>query len=226
MAIDRRPSIDPWIDPATRPLRSVVLAPLVDWIASNWAGDEPIRLLDFGCGDSLVASLLGRRAFVDGFDISPIAGRAARVALSADVDSESRVFEHIDDIPAASYHGIVVSSVFQYFASIDEVASFMRRADQWLLPAAAGVVVTDVVTPGVGRAADAYDLVSFLVAQGGFREGLQLTFRTARRSRGRVLTLGANDLAVQGRRAGFRVRCLEQNLSPFRRRQSYVFERC
>jgi hypothetical protein len=216
--------VDPWIDPNTVPVRSAVLAPLVDWIRKNWLDGRPVRLLDYGCGDLLLARLLPSGCTVDGFDSSPAAREAARSA-SAGNRSAGHVHDDPGEIPEGAYDGVVLSSVLQYLSDAGAVGELIGDVSRWLRDdGALGAVATDVVVPGSSRLPDLLDLsVHLLRSHGPLRAASVLT-RSARRSPRRLLSLDHAELLEMSLAAGLETQQLEENLSPLGSRSSYAFQ--
>lgn len=201
-------------------MRALHLEPLATWITQHWhrPGRVP-RLLDFGCGDLLLADLLGMECVVDGFDINPAAVLAARRARRPKVGT---VMERRSDIPFGAYDGVVLSSMVQYLDGPEALGELLAAVASWLAPdRPLGVVMTDVVTPGGSRGRDAFDLAVDLTRHLGVAGAARQVVRTARRSPGRLLRLDDAEVAGAAEGAGLVARRLPMNLSPFTRRASY-----
>jgi hypothetical protein len=215
--------VDPWIDPNTVPVRSAVLAPLVAWIRQNWLDGRSVRLLDYGCGDLLLARLLPPGCTVDGFDTSPVAREAARRA-SAGHPWVGQVHDDPGEIPDGAYDGVVLSSVLQYLPDTDSVEVLLGDVAGWLRDdEALGAVATDVVVPGSSRLGDLRDLTVHLVRGHGPLRAASVLTRSAYRSPGGLLALDDSELRQRARTAGLVTRQLPNNLSPLRSRVSYAF---
>ncbi len=216
---------DPWLDPGTAPIRERLLVPLRDWLVGRFDGcgtaARPVRLLDFGCGDLLLARMLPPGFVVDGYDLAPEA-RIAAEATAAPLPG-SEVFGALDDIPEAAYDGVVAASVLQYLPSTDALGELLHRASGWLRPGPrACVVATDVVTGRRALAADVRDLSAELVGEAGLVVGLRALVRSARRSPRSLLSVEPGHLPQISAALGLDAVELAENLSPLRRRTTWV----
>jgi SAM-dependent methyltransferase len=207
------------------PVRSAVLAPLAHWISEHWVDDGPLRLLDVGCGDLLLARLLPGSCRLDGYDTSGEARAAARRTLADLGRDRGTVHDVRDQVPTGSFDGVILSSMLQYLPDRAAVGDLLGDVARWLRPDGFGVIATDVVDRGAGRLADGRDLLAFLVAQQGPVRGAVTAVRAARRSPRGLLALDDQDMAVQAARAGLTTRRLAANLSPLRHRASYLLTR-
>ena len=214
---------DPWISERTVAARSVVSASLAGWVAAEW-GDGARRLLDFGCGDMLLARLLPSGFTVDGYDVSDEARRAARASLLAADNYRSRVYDRTEDVPDGAYDGIVAHSVVQYLPSTEAFGDLLVQLRGWLRPDPLGVLVTDAVPAEWSRAQDAWDLTRALVCGVGLRATASALAGSALRSPSRLLRLDEAEVRHQAALAGMSVRRLDRNLSPISRRATFVFE--
>lgn len=201
-----------------------MLAPLAEWIEREWCAPSeaeriPLRLLDVGCGDLLIARLLSS-CRVDGYDISPDARIAARDMARSQVHTGT-VFDRFASIPSAAYDGVILSSILQYVKVSDRATMFGEVA-RCLAPGARGVVLTDVPVRGGSRLSDAVDLFGYLESQLGVVNGLRAVVRSAVRSPRKVFPASAGELGSSARAVDLELHQLAVNLSPLRHRRSYV----
>jgi SAM-dependent methyltransferase len=218
--------VDPWIDPRTEAVRAIHLAPLVEWIDSRWLGDGDIRILDLGCGDMLLARLLGSGHVVDGYDPAEPARAAARSGGRRAAMTGS-VFDDSAEIPLGAYDAVVISSVLQYVPGDRALTEMLSEVAGWLRPdRSLGAIATDVPLPGGSRLSDASDMTRALVPHLGLRGAMRTLLAAARRSPGDLHSFGESDVAACAGRAGLEAERLARNLSPFRSRASYHFRRC
>ena len=211
---------DPWFDPSTEPVRRLHLAPLVEWIRAHWRDGRSPRVLDYGCGDLLLAAMLGPDFVVDGFDIDPAARRAAARRVAG--GQGASVLDDRDMIPPGAYDGVVLSSVVQYLGGPVELEELLGRLSGALAPAARGVLVTDVVVTGAGRVHDAVDLFREVTSAFGPVAAVRQVLGSARRSPGRLWAPEPAELVAACRSAGLVCHRLPANLSSFRRRATYL----
>lgn len=217
--------MDSWIDPRTEPTRAVHLAPLVAWISRHWLDRTPMRILDLGCGDMLLARLLPGAPMVDGYDPSEHARQAARAALRR-AGAAGEVFAAREAVPEGVYDGVVMSSVLQYLPDDAAVEDVLGDVARWLRSdRVAEAVATDVPLPGAGRSRDARDLVVGLSRELGPIGAIVGLARAAGRSPGALHSVAEADLAACSAHAGLHAVRLERNLSPFSARASYRFHR-
>ena len=214
------PTPDPWIDPDNEPLRRRHLEPLVEWIRAEWDSGGRTRLLDYGCGDLLLASMLGPGFAVDGYDPSDAARRAAR-RRAARGDGIA-VHDRPEQIPTSSYDGVVLSSVVQYLEGPDELRQLLQRLAPVLVPGAHGVLATDLPVPGGRRVVDGWDVWRDLSAGFGPVPATREVLRSARRSPGRLWTPDPQDIDAACRAAGFDAVRLAENLSTFTQRATLL----
>jgi SAM-dependent methyltransferase len=218
-------NVDPWIDPTTEAVRAIHLEPLVEWLTRRWLGPEPVRILDLGCGDMLLARLVPPGHVVDGYDPSPAARDAARAA-GRRWDMSGAVFDDPDDVPLGVYDGVVISSVLQYLSDEDALTAMLQDVGRWLRPAGAlGTVATDVPVPGERRLSDARDLAVGLTRRLGPLGATRELVRATRRSPGGLRSFAEADVETCALRAGMTAERLVTNLSPFRARATYHFVR-
>lgn len=205
-------------------VRSTVLAPLAAWIERTWCAPErrarpAPRLLDIGCGDLLLATLLPS-CRIDGVDTAPSARAAAR-RTTTELPLPGVVHDDAADVPDGIYDAVVMSSVVQYLADHDEVADMVAAAARWLRPDGLGVVMTDVPVPGAGRLPDAVDLCRLAVGAVGPWRAPALVVRSARRSPGDLLAVPDRVVAAAAMANGLGWHRLSANLSPLRSRATH-----
>lgn len=215
-------------------MRSLHLQPLVDWLSQGWLSEggvphrgtsgRSLRILDFGCGDLLLARMLPAATGtmtgigIDGFDLSAPTRDAARAATN------STVFDTIGEIPTQAYDIVVAHSVLQYLDDLGDLADWMTLVTTWLAPGAAGAVMTDLPVRNSRRRSDAWDLIRHVTAATGPITATRQLLTSSRRSPGRLLTVDGNEVAGLAESAGLRARRLDHNLTPFRGRASYTLE--
>lgn len=214
--------VDPWLDARTQMARRLVLARLASWLITNWSRRDGVRLLDVGCGDLTLASMLPASIRVDGVDPSVDAVRAARATL-ATTGRPGAVVGSIDQLPVGMYDGAVLSSVVQYLPDGRDLESLLSQVAGRLDPDGVGMVITDVPDERRMRAllGDGWDLLRFLRTELGAPTAVYLTASSARRRGGTASAVSGSDLAAVATRLGFDARRLPENLSPFRRRGSW-----
>ena len=218
--------MNPWIDTSTAPARTVVLRPLVDWLRRGWVADQPIRVLDLGCGDLLLASLVPAPWRVDGYDLSLEARQAARRRLHAVPGPSGTVHDEPEAIPEGSYDIVVISSVAQYLPDQESLVALLSRARGWLRSdSEAAVVATDLLTARRRRTSDAIDLVRALTPALGLLRTIALIRRSTRHSPATLLRVDEQALRQQVKGAGLDLHRCRDNLSPLRRRASYELRR-
>jgi SAM-dependent methyltransferase len=208
-------------------VRAVCLRPLASWLETSWLAEPGRRLLDVGCGDMLLSRLLPPGTHVDGYDQAEAARQAARRAMvDGSGDTDTVIYDRLEDVPTGGYDGIVMSSVLQYLPTGAAVTALLERFADLLRPTRSlGVVATDVPSDGRNRMVDLWDLLRFSTGSAGIWRGGTITVRTVLRSPGDLLVLRGAEAVACAEAAGFSLRVLEGNLSPLRRRRSFVFER-
>lgn len=210
-------------DPSSADLRAAVFEPLAEWLRLRLAGSDGARVLDFGCGDLLLARHLDGQIVVDGYDESALA-LASAAEVQRTLREPGERFARVDDIPVHAYDAVVVNSLFQYVADLDEAEVLFRQVATVLRPdPAVGAVVTDAVLEGANRLVDLIDVVRFTVGRVGWRDGLNATVQAIRSGRParrhRHTRVG---LEARARAAGLRLAPLDRNLTAFRRRTTFV----
>lgn len=192
------------------------------WLAERRPDSPTGRLLDFGCGDLLIARQLDGIWLVDGYDESADARDAARATLTT-LDRPGRVYDALADVPTDAYDAVVVNSLFQYVPEAEVDQLFREAAAPLRRNATVGILVTDVVADGANRVIDLRDLLRHLLALLGPIAALRaavLGIRSgypSRRQRHREATL-----AAIARGAGLDLERLPRNLSTFSRRATFV----
>lgn len=187
--------------------------PLVEWMRRRRPNAESV--VDYGCGDGLLASMLGEGWKVQGYDPSPLARDAAR----------TRGLEVHESVASVAASGpvdmVVLSSVAQYLGDESELIEVVVQAAGWLSDGGC-VVVTDMVVPGSTRLRDVADLMSSTGRRFGARSALNHLMETARRSHGPLLRVEPDRLAAALSEEGLVVERLRSNLSTLRGRVTVV----
>lgn len=200
----------------------MILQPLATWILRSWASTGPVRLLDFGCGDLLLADLLPSDCTVDGFDSDERARAAARHRIP---ESRGRIFEHVGDIPPGTYDGVILASVLQYVRTKSQLLEVLIAAARSLHPRGQGIIATDVVIGRSRSPRDVGDLVGALVPQIGLVGAATALHATILRSPSRAAGCPLAEFEDAAVLAGLSTTELPANLSPLRTRSSYLLRR-
>lgn len=208
--------VDPWLDRSSDDVRRLHLEPLERWLTENRGDEARTRLLDYGCGDGLLAAMLDDEWVIEGYDPSEPARRAARSRRSMAV-----VHDTLVTVPEGSFDVMILSSVTQYFAGADELGRVIDAAKGWLVPSGL-VVITDVVTVDSSRVRDARDIISGTTRRIGSRAAGVHLLRAALRRSGPLLQLDLVDIDALAAGAGLTCEVLPQNLSQFSSRRSVV----
>lgn len=197
--------------------------PLGRWLESRRPEARHGRILDFGCGDLLIAAQLDGVWVVDGYDESPTAREAAR-ATQRDLRTGGVVFDRLDDIPTGAYDAVIVNSLFQYVEGPDAARGLFATVGRLLATdAPIGIVVTDAVSDGSNRFADLVDLLRFTFGTCGPRialVGIVQGIRSGRPSKRHRIAQA--DLERAAEDVGLRLERLPASLTRFRRRATFV----
>lgn len=139
--------------------------------------DGSFDLLDFGCGDALMAPRLaekGARVFL----YDRVKSVQDRLAARYGSNAALRVLndEAFASLPEGSFDRIVIISVIQYMddASLRQWLAKLGR----LLKPTGELIVADVIAPGTSAIADASALLSFAWKNGFFVAAFLSLFRT------------------------------------------------
>lgn len=192
--------------------------------------DESFDLLDFGCGDALMAPRLaekGARVFLYDRVKSVQERLVARY-------SHSSAIKVLDDaafaqLPEASFDRIIIISVIQYMddASLQEWLARLGR----LLKPQGELIVADVIAPGTSAIVDASALLSFAWKNGFFVAAffslLRTFFADYRRIRTRTGLSFYTEAAILERfaRAGLKAARHTPNIGPTPHRMTFRAKR-
>lgn len=214
--------MDPNIDPQTWEFREARLEPLRAWLVERWGDHDGLRVLDFGCGDLQLATLLPPSWSVDGFDTAAAARACARAVVAQTGRSNLRVFDDTAEIPDARYDLIVLSGVVGYVESEEALQALIATlARQLSTDGLRRIVMTEVVTPPRRRLRDAADLFRAQVHELGPLRAPFLLARQVAKSPGRLLAVEPADLERWSDAAGLTAVRLPENLSWLRTRSSW-----
>ncbi len=188
------------------------------------------RVLDYGCGEALVA---GRLAEACGSLLLLDGAQSVRARLAKRFAGQSRIRvlapEDLDREPDASLDLVIVNSVLQYIP-LPEAEALMAKLAAKLAPAGE-IIVGDVIPNSVGPVQDAAALLKF-ARENGFlaaaAAGLvrsALTGYAARRSRLGLTHYEAPEMIAMLGRAGLAAERLPQNLGHNQARMAFVARR-
>ncbi|MCB1038842.1 MAG: hypothetical protein KDA94_04825 [Acidimicrobiales bacterium] len=208
---------------SSAPIRMGFFEPLGDWLAERRAGARHDRILDFGCGDLLLAVLLDGTWIVDGYDESPTARAAARESQTR-LRAPGTVHDRLADVPTVHVRAVVVNSLFQYIPGPDAARDLFATVGSLLAPdATIGIVVTDAVSEGANRAIDLIDVVSYNLSRCGVRDALVGTVKGIRSGRPSTRhRIPQAELERAAAEVGLHLERLPTSLTRFRRRATYV----
>jgi SAM-dependent methyltransferase len=185
---------------------------------------EPFTLLDYGCGDALMApALVERGARVLLFDEA--IGRRDALAKTHGGRAGIEVIAGLDAL-AGGCDVVLLISVIQYVpeAQLHDLLVRLRR----LLRPGGRLIVGDVIDPKTGIVEDASALLRFGLGHGFFLKAAAGLLRTAgssyRRERQRLglSTYSPDEIAERVRRAGFVPTRLARNIGHATHRHSLV----
>lgn len=194
---------------------------LGDWLAEHRPDAPTGRLLDFGCGDLLIARQLDGIWLVDGYDESADARESAR-ATAATLRDPGRIYDQLEEVPRHAYDAVVVNSLFQYIAEPAVPRLFQEAAFALRTDASVGIIITDVVADGSSRAADLRDLLHHLGQLIGPWATIPAAFQGIRSGYPSKRQRHRDDaLAEVAQRCGLELERLPHNLSVFSRRVTF-----
>ena len=208
-------------------MAEVWVAPLIDWLLSDCAGRDKLKVLDYGCG--YMDASLGLIAHVNavyGYDIDTAATRIAARRMK-ELGVRGRIFERREDIPEQSFDLIIVNSVIQYLASeqvLQELLGFLgQRLNHSPL---AKIVVSDILPPSYRSIQDALRSLWVALRTGCLWAMLRhLYFAATKPSKLALLKLDLATLGHLAQQSGLMMQVLPENLTPSRQRYSVVLKR-
>ena len=144
--------------------------------------DPPFTLLDYGCGEALMAPTLaaaGGRILLH--DAAPSRAAILRARFASD-----EAIEVVEDLAAAAGRCdlVLLISVIQYVPKA-ELAALLGRLRTCLKPGGR-LVIGDVLAPGNHVLADVHALLRFAAHEGFFLDALRGLVRTLRSDYGRM----------------------------------------
>ncbi len=186
--------------------------------------DGPFTLLDYGCGDALMApALVERGARVLLYDAA--AGRRDALAQIHAGRPGIDVIADLDD-RAGGCDMVLLISVIQYVPE-DRLHDLLVRLRRLLRPGGR-LIVGDVIDPATGILEDTTALLRFGLSRGFFLQAIAGLARTAgspyRRERHRLglASYTPQEIAERVRRAGFVPTRLDRNIGHATHRHSLV----
>jgi SAM-dependent methyltransferase len=186
--------------------------------ALPWLGPDR-AVLDYGCGyfdvGLAVAHRVGR---VDGFDIEERTVEHARQRAPVG----SRVFNHSEAIPQASYDLIVANSVFQYLGNDEGVLQTLKLFRSLLRPGGRGeVLLGDLIPLTYSSIKDGFRSLHVAGRNGMMAAMLVHLWKAAFKAGPLELhRIEPERLGELADAAGFDCRRLPKNLTPSRQRYS------
>jgi SAM-dependent methyltransferase len=210
------------LNPRDRRMSEAWVRKLAQWLAATGIAGRGKAVLDFGCGYfDLGVELVGKAQRVDGFDINPDVVALAR-GRTQGLPGIS-LFTTREAVPPLTYDVMVVNSVLQYFASFDDVETFLAFAHSRLKRGPSLLVLADLLPPRYASALDAMDSLIFAARNGLVRPMLRHLFNAACMPRGMaLLRISPAAISQASARHGFSVEFLPENLTPSKRRYTCI----
>ncbi|HYH22833.1 MAG TPA: methyltransferase domain-containing protein [Azospirillum sp.] len=185
------------------------------------------RVLDFGCGDALIAEAVAERAgTVHLFDAAPAVQRRIRERFAGHPRVRVLDAESLAAMPDGSVDLIIVISVVQYLSRAD-LAGLMAQWRRLLAPDGQ-LLVADVVEPHTPMYRDVGSQLTlawrhgfFLAALCGLAKLAFSDYRRIRRESGFSTYMAADMLGMLAD-AGFKAKHLPRNVGPTPHRNSFL----
>lgn len=185
------------------------------------------RVLDYGCGEALVA---GRLAEACGTLLLLDAAQSVRTRVAERFAGEKRIRvlgpEDLEREPDGSLDLVILNSVLQYVPR-DEAEALLRKLAAKLAPGGE-LVVGDVIPPSVGPVQDAAALMSFARDNGFLAEAVAGLAKAAvsgygaKRSKLGLTHYDAPEMIAMLGRAGLSAERMPQNLGHNQARMAFV----
>ncbi len=126
---------------------------------------QPVRVLDYGCGEAVHADLVApRTAELVLCDGAPTVQANLAKRFSGHPRIKVLSPDEVERLPARSIDIVVANSLVQYIAprELDDLLAIWTR----LLAEGGSVILADVVPPGVGPSSDAMALLKYAYKRG------------------------------------------------------------
>lgn len=198
---------------------------LAHWLEEQSLLNAETCALDYGCGYfDLGRQILKKTKIVDGYDPNENNFPLAKELLEDSDKIRVSFYSMTSQIPHGKYDLIVLNSVVQYFAGKKELEAFFAQTRQFLRTNGK-IVLADLIPENYNRYLDALEGLAFAMNHGVFVSMVRHLYRSVTKPNDLVLyQLNLKELADVASSAGWRVKPIENNLTPSRRRYSVICE--
>ena len=199
---------------------------LKNWLISNLCAKGSTSILDYGCGYfDLGIELIQEGHSVDGFDPFGPAVDIARRRVEELVPGKAQIYSSINEIPRRRYDVIVLNSVIQYMTDENEFAKFLSVGRVLLRKEASLLVISDLIPINYSPVFDGLECLYYAARRSLLWPMTLHLCRTFQNSGHKAIKrYDFADLKELAEHLDYKVKKLECNLTPSKRRYSVVLE--